>query len=185
MAHPFSVFCSEDDSAALNLGDIRAKLPFVSQYFHEGSKWFFIDAHGQVQGPFSADNMTNWYKAGYFWNKDLLICHEGWEEYVTIESIVQSCSSVVRPLFYARDAAAGTVSPLMAGLPNTLSVRNLCDVMSCDVGRPSPAELAAVPRRQLSNRITPPCAHSLSRTVITKHSGGGCSGSGWSGQRRG
>ena len=85
----------DDGGIVMNPGDIRAKLPFVSQYFHEGTKWFFIDAHGQVQGPFSAENMTNWYKAGYFWNKDLLICHEGWDEYVTIESIVQSCASVV------------------------------------------------------------------------------------------
>jgi hypothetical protein len=38
--------------------------------------------------------MTNWYKAGYFWNKDLLICHEGWDDYVTIESIVLSVGPV-------------------------------------------------------------------------------------------
>ncbi len=42
--------------------------------------------------------MTNWYKAGYFWNKDLLICHEGWDDYVTIESIVLS----VGPVSHAR-----------------------------------------------------------------------------------
>ncbi len=47
-----------------------------------------------VQGPFTPENMTNWYKAGYFWNKDLLICHEGWEDYVTIESIVLSVGPV-------------------------------------------------------------------------------------------
>jgi hypothetical protein len=74
--------------------DMKAKLPFVSQYFQQGRRWYFIDAHGQVQGPFTADNMCSWYKAGYFWNRELQICHEGWESYVTIESIVASASTL-------------------------------------------------------------------------------------------
>ncbi len=73
---------------------MKAKLPFVSQYFQQGRRWYFIDAHGQVQGPFTADNMCSWYKAGYFWNRELQICHEGWESYVTIESIVASASTL-------------------------------------------------------------------------------------------
>ena len=74
----------------------RAKLGWVSTYFSRGHAWHFIDAQGETQGPFSAENMVNWYKAGYFWNMQLLICHQGWDNFVTLQSILDASETMVR-----------------------------------------------------------------------------------------
>ncbi|KAI8988377.1 hypothetical protein BDF20DRAFT_910871 [Mycotypha africana] len=44
--------------------DINHMLP--SSRAPEEIKWFYRDSAGQVQGPFDAQAMQNWYKAGYF-----------------------------------------------------------------------------------------------------------------------
>ena len=34
----------------------------VSAYFNAGQQWYFIDADGATQGPFTGEVMTSWYK---------------------------------------------------------------------------------------------------------------------------
>lgn len=39
-------------------------MPWIRSYFGAGEDWYFIDARGETQGPFSSSDMTNWYAAG-------------------------------------------------------------------------------------------------------------------------
>lgn len=70
--------------------DDRATLEWVSSYFGAGQHWYFLDAEGEVQGPFTGDTMTSWYKSGYFWNDQMLVCHHGWDSYVTLQSVLEA-----------------------------------------------------------------------------------------------
>jgi len=31
---------------------------------------------------------SQWFSAGFFWDKDLLVCHYGWDSYSTVEDIL-------------------------------------------------------------------------------------------------
>lgn len=109
----------EDAERQVSPAEVRAKLPWMTRYFGRGTAWHFIDAQGEPQGPFPPDNMANWFKAGYFWNKELLICHEGWESYVSLDSIMQASDTL--DLDTPSSAATRSVSepsiPVPAAVP--------------------------------------------------------------------
>lgn len=111
---------------------MKAKLPWMTKYFGKGQNWYFIDAQGEPQGPFPPENMSNWFKAGYFWNKELMICHEGWESYVSLDSIMSASDSLVSP---PRLPAVRCVSApgccLFASLASTCVICVICPSEAC------------------------------------------------------
>ncbi|XP_026465050.1 GIGYF family protein CG11148-like [Ctenocephalides felis] len=57
-------------------------------------KWFYRDPQGEVQGPFLASEMSEWYRAGYFTN-ELLVRRACDDRYTTLGELVKVCGGVV------------------------------------------------------------------------------------------
>lgn len=56
-------------------------------------KWFYCDPQGQVQGPFSPSEMSEWCKAGYF-TAGLMIRRACDERYATLGELTKLCGRV-------------------------------------------------------------------------------------------
>ena len=56
----------DDEEAELQIDPavLRDRIPGVTAYFRSGTTWYFIDAEGEVQGPFDSEKMVNWFRAG-------------------------------------------------------------------------------------------------------------------------
>nr|XP_060624087.1 GRB10-interacting GYF protein 2 isoform X3 [Anolis sagrei ordinatus] len=56
----------DDERIAAKLQEQRAKGTSVSLHPEALQKWFYKDPQGEIQGPFSNQEMTEWFQAGYF-----------------------------------------------------------------------------------------------------------------------
>jgi hypothetical protein len=83
---------SAPDSDMIDPLESKAKGSQMRSYFLKGRRWYFIDSESKTQGPFPAESMSSWFDAGYFWNKKLMIAHEGWTNFVTLQSILDMVS---------------------------------------------------------------------------------------------
>eukprot|EP01138_Halocafeteria_seosinensis_P013307 gb/GECG01013593.1/.p1 GENE.gb/GECG01013593.1/~~gb/GECG01013593.1/.p1 ORF type:complete len:516 (+),score=103.33 gb/GECG01013593.1/:1-1548(+) len=83
---------SESMTKQINPSTLRAYAKAMEVYFSRGDEWYFVDANNERQGPFSSKQITSWYNAGYFWKKDLLLSHAGWQQYVTLEDMMEAAS---------------------------------------------------------------------------------------------
>jgi hypothetical protein len=52
----------------------------------ESTEWQYTDPQGQIQGPFSQDNMRQWHEAGYF-NADLPIRLRHWQRFHPFQTV--------------------------------------------------------------------------------------------------
>lgn len=55
-------------------------------------KWYYRDPQGDVQGPFLASDMTEWYRAGYF-SVNLLLKRQCDERFFTLGELIKLCGS--------------------------------------------------------------------------------------------
>lgn len=55
-------------------------------------KWYYRDPQGDVQGPFLASDMTEWYRAGYF-SVTLLLKRQCDERFFTLGELVKLCGN--------------------------------------------------------------------------------------------
>ncbi|KAH0623894.1 hypothetical protein JD844_007080 [Phrynosoma platyrhinos] len=56
----------DDERLAAKLQEQRAKGTSVSLHPEALQKWYYKDPQGEIQGPFSNQEMTEWFQAGYF-----------------------------------------------------------------------------------------------------------------------
>ncbi|KAL8187572.1 UNVERIFIED_CONTAM: GRB10-interacting GYF protein 2, partial [Gekko kuhli] len=56
----------DDERLAAKLQDQRAKGSSVPLLHESMQKWYYKDPQGEIQGPFSNQEMTEWFQAGYF-----------------------------------------------------------------------------------------------------------------------
>lgn len=56
-------------------------------------KWYYRDPQGDCQGPFTANEMTDWYKAGYF-TAGLLVRRQYDERYITLGDLTKLCGRI-------------------------------------------------------------------------------------------
>ncbi|XP_044726768.1 GRB10-interacting GYF protein 2 isoform X2 [Chrysoperla carnea] len=55
-------------------------------------KWYYRDPQGDVQGPFLASDMTEWYRAGYF-SVNLLLKRQCDERFFTLGELIKLCGN--------------------------------------------------------------------------------------------
>lgn len=79
-------------------------------------KWYYRDPQGEVQGPFLASEMSEWYKQGYF-APNLLVRRTCDERYTALGDLVSICGNV--------PFQPGTILPPVKVLFNYLSNLNL------------------------------------------------------------
>ena len=60
----------------------------------DGSRWFYRDPQGEIQGPFSSSEMMEWYSAGYF-EMNLLVRRSGSERFSQLGYLIESCGGQV------------------------------------------------------------------------------------------
>ncbi|KAM3835560.1 GRB10-interacting GYF protein 2 isoform 1-T1 [Vipera latastei] len=56
----------DDERLAAKRQEQRAKGTLVPLHHESMQKWFYKDPQGEIQGPFSNQEMTEWFQAGYF-----------------------------------------------------------------------------------------------------------------------
>ncbi|KAM6443210.1 GRB10-interacting GYF protein 2 isoform 4-T4 [Liasis olivaceus] len=56
----------DDERLAAKLQEQRTKGTSVPLHHESMQKWFYKDPQGEIQGPFSNQEMTEWFQAGYF-----------------------------------------------------------------------------------------------------------------------
>ncbi|KAJ6669174.1 hypothetical protein lerEdw1_007983 [Lerista edwardsae] len=56
----------DDERLAAKLQEQRAKGSSVPLFHEAMQKWYYKDPQGEIQGPFSNQEMTEWFQAGYF-----------------------------------------------------------------------------------------------------------------------
>lgn len=61
--------------------------------FSVNDKWFYLDSHGKVQGPFSSEQMANWLASGYF-SMSLMVKRGCDEKFVPLGLIVQNLNQM-------------------------------------------------------------------------------------------
>lgn len=67
----------------------------------EETKWFYRDPSGQVQGPFEAQEMQDWYKAGFF-TPTLMLCREDETVFETLMVLTQKVGNDDQPFLTPR-----------------------------------------------------------------------------------
>ena len=60
----------------------------------EAAAWFYRDPQGEQQGPFAAQEMAEWYRAGYF-AESLLIWRQGDQRCSELGELVKMCGGGV------------------------------------------------------------------------------------------
>ncbi|CEG70743.1 hypothetical protein RMATCC62417_06585 [Rhizopus microsporus] len=71
----------------------------------EDIKWFYRDTSGQVQGPFEAHEMQEWYKAGFF-TPTLLLRRDDESVFEPLMTIIQKVGNDDQPFLTPRPSAA-------------------------------------------------------------------------------
>ncbi|RCH79743.1 hypothetical protein CU098_001733, partial [Rhizopus stolonifer] len=99
-------------------GDLNTPPPGISKKSEE-TKWFYRDPSGQVQGPFEAREMQEWYKAGFF-SPTLLLRREDESVFEPLLVIIQKVGNEDEPFLAARPAA----TPDLFGSSDGLFGRN-------------------------------------------------------------
>ncbi|KAG8135820.1 putative Glutamine rich protein, partial [Naja naja] len=56
----------DDERLAAKLQEQRGKGTSIPLHHESMQKWFYKDPQGEIQGPFSNQEMTEWFQAGYF-----------------------------------------------------------------------------------------------------------------------
>lgn len=90
-----SQFVADNSSSKLSAGRLEDKAHAVTSYFSRGEEWFFIDTKNQRQGPFTGEDMSTWFRAGYFWDKNLMMSHAGWSKYVPLEELIKTAEEIL------------------------------------------------------------------------------------------
>lgn len=137
----------EADAADLQIPSsiLNSYGPAMTEYFMAGDAWLFLDAEHQVQGPFEGERMVQWFNAGYFWRKDLLIAHEGWDEYVELERVLAAAGEAyVAATVEADDAQAPSVTDVDSELSRRLAAASLA-AEDCESDQEGEAGAAAEP----------------------------------------
>ncbi|XP_048505447.1 GRB10-interacting GYF protein 2 isoform X3 [Athalia rosae] len=89
-------------------------------------KWFYRDPQGEVQGPFLASEMSEWFKAGYF-NVNLLVRRACDNRYSMLGDLIKMWGRVpfmpgppVPPLKFPLQVTEPVAIPVPVGIPSAL-----------------------------------------------------------------
>ncbi|XP_066603534.1 GRB10-interacting GYF protein 2 isoform X2 [Prorops nasuta] len=89
-------------------------------------KWFYRDPQGEVQGPFLATEMADWFKAGYF-TSGLLVRRTCDERYATLGHMIKAYGRVpftpgplIPPMKLQEQVIPPIPSPVPAGIPSAV-----------------------------------------------------------------
>ncbi|KAG0213854.1 hypothetical protein BGX31_001188 [Mortierella sp. GBA43] len=101
--------------------------PFDSQPL-ELSKWLYRDPSGSIQGPFSSEEMHEWFKGGFF-TADLLIKREHDSSFEPLGAMIRRIGSDDKPFLLAgvlrQEQPAPPIRPSLAPGRQALSQMNL------------------------------------------------------------
>lgn len=78
----------KEKTAAPNVPPAIGNQPSTVSSTGSPEKWFYRDPQGEVQGPFLASEMAEWYKAGYF-TTGLLVRRTCDERYATLGDLIK------------------------------------------------------------------------------------------------
>lgn len=81
------------DSNDLNAASEQAKIPAWSP---DSAFWLYRDPSGQVQGPFAAVAMQDWYRQSYF-TDDLLVKRQEDDEFRPLGQVIASIGNALQP----------------------------------------------------------------------------------------
>lgn len=59
-----------------------------------GTRWYYRDPQGKIQGPFVSSEMMEWFKAGYF-EMNLLVRRSGDERFSQLGILIESCGGQI------------------------------------------------------------------------------------------
>ncbi|MCO5588133.1 hypothetical protein L7F22_042088 [Adiantum nelumboides] len=109
-----SLKLDEDDEELVN----RAERVDEPEWSAEQAEWFYRDPSGQVQGPFKASVMQEWFSAKYF-NDDLLVRPAEATEFIPLGIMLRLIGDDVKPFLIAPSqyAAAKASQPAPAPAP--------------------------------------------------------------------
>lgn len=109
-----SLKLDEDDEDLVN----RTEPVSEPEWSAEHAEWFYRDPSGQVQGPFKANVMQEWYSAKYF-NDDLLVRPAEAAEFIPLGIMLRLIGDSVKPFLIAPNnyAAVKPSQPAPAPAP--------------------------------------------------------------------
>ncbi|KAJ2234957.1 kinesin-like protein [Coemansia sp. RSA 1722] len=93
------------DVSVWSLGDLGNRPPNALQQHRlleraEQIKWWYRDPQGNIQGPFSAANMQDWYLADYF-PADLQVCFEGRADFEPLSNVIARAGDSANIFLYS------------------------------------------------------------------------------------
>ncbi|KAG0368873.1 hypothetical protein BGZ54_000914 [Gamsiella multidivaricata] len=91
----------------------------------ELSKWLYRDPSGSIQGPFSSEEMHEWYKGGFF-SPDLLVKREQDPTFEPLGTLIRRIGSEDKPFLLA--GIVRQEQPSLSGMPLRSSVPSLAQV---------------------------------------------------------
>ena len=78
--------------AAFSKAEIARVAPAMLRYFANGASWYYHDSEGEQHGPFSGKKMGEWFQAGFLWQTQLQVGHEGWDSFSALEDLVAAAT---------------------------------------------------------------------------------------------
>jgi len=92
---------------AFGKAEIRDVAEAVRAYFCEGNAWYYTDEAGDQHGPFLGAKMSDWFEAGYLWQRQLQVGHEGWPSFTSLEEVVTTAVAALSGEDEHRDGEGG------------------------------------------------------------------------------
>ncbi|XP_031629871.1 GIGYF family protein CG11148 isoform X2 [Contarinia nasturtii] len=126
--------CNESDNEALlTSSHIHArdapKHPIVNDVLNEKTKetdrWFYRDPQGKVQGPFTATEMLEWYRAGYF-DETLNVRRVCDPQFIELGDLLKACSGSIP--FISMPAPPPIIPPLLQSQANEINLSTASSV---------------------------------------------------------
>lgn len=85
----YASFLTDDE----NIANVEREKGFLPPDHEDAKKWFYRDPQGQVQGPFTAGEMAEWFSAGYF-SPNLVVKQGSDDCFVPLGELIKKMGSV-------------------------------------------------------------------------------------------
>lgn len=124
--------CNESDEALLSSSHLHArdahKHPspdvILGEKTKEGDRWFYRDPQGKVQGPFTATEMLEWYRAGYF-DETLNVRRVCDPQFIELGELLKACSGSIP---FISMPPPPIIPPLLQSQANEISLNTASSV---------------------------------------------------------
>ncbi|KPM07398.1 GYF domain-containing protein [Sarcoptes scabiei] len=110
-----SSMAEKSESLSINLENFKTKSSFPI------NKWFYCDPQGQTQGPFSDQEMYDWYNEKYF-SPELLVKRANDADFIKLGDLIQLCGGQC-PFMFFNSPLIGSLSQssFMSPMPHSIS----------------------------------------------------------------